>query len=263
MLQDNNWEIILSFIQSKKFKSLVPYANEGSAEKRLKTVAEGYIALYATAKHPIGIHILPSVINEQGRKASEILLGYWENKPNQPLGDSPRTICKMEPVEGERYTKFAYVALFRSKQISATGLVIYLNSEELPDHDYCHTFVLQVWRRRDPETGSNMPAELTYLTLKENQPKFSISSVLNNYFYKDSDPIASRGGVTYSINENNKTGEQSIKSKLPMERTFRWAFNSTAGNTIILKKSKNPIPEENEIIDQLLEDVLPHGYTEA
>lgn len=263
MLQDDNWERVLSFVCSERFRGFVPYANEGPAERRLKKVAEGFIALYATAEHPIGIHILPSVIKERGRQAAQMLEGNWENVPNQAEGDVPRTICKMTPVLGERYARFAYIALFRSKQISATGLVIYLNSEELPDYDYCHTFVLQLWRRRDPESGSTMPGELTYLKLAKNQPEFSISTTLNRYFYKESDPIASRGGVRYDIERNPETGETRLTSQLPIEKKFKLAFNAAAGAEIVLKKVKNPIPEEDEIIDQLLEDVLPHGYAEA
>lgn len=262
MLDEDNWQIVLSFIQSNAFRKFVPYANEGPAEKRLKAVAQGYIALYATAQHPIGIHILPTVIHEQGRLAAQILAGNWENVPNQADGDVPRTICKIEPVAGERYARFAYIALFRSRQISATGIVIYLNSDDLEDHDYYHTFVLQLRRRQDPESGSTMPGELAYIKLARNQPTFSISNALNRYFYKESDPIASRGGVVYDI-ETDEEGKQTIRSKLPLERKFKSAFNASAGAKIVLKKVNNPIPEENEIIDQLLEDVLPHGYAEA
>lgn len=34
-----------------------------------------------------------------------------------------------------------------------------------------------------------MPGELTFLIDAKDQPEFSISSVLNQYFYKDTDPI--------------------------------------------------------------------------
>jgi hypothetical protein len=50
---------------------------------------------------------------------------------------------------------------------------------------------------------------------------------------------------------------------MPIERKFKLAFNAATGAEIVLKKTKNPIPEENEVIDQLLEDVLPHDHTEA
>lgn len=260
-LQDRNWEILLDFICSDQFKRFIDYANEGPAETRLKQVADGFVALYCKAEHPKGIYILPSQIYEKGQEAIRELNGNWENEPNQPDEDVPRTICKIEPVPGARYAKFAYIALFRSKQISATGLVIYLNSEDVPEYDYCHTLVLQLWRRKDPESGSAIPGELTYLTLGKNQPELSISSVLNQYFYKNSDPIVSRGGVLFDVTHNEETGENEIKGKIPTKNIFRWAFNSSAGNTIVLRKNHDPIPEENEIIDQLLEDVLPHGYT--
>ena len=54
-----------------------------------------------------------------------------------------------------------------------------------------------------------------------------------------------------------------LTSRLPVERRFKLAFNAAAGAEIVLKKAKDPIPEEQEIIDQLIEDVLPHGYAEA
>ena len=126
---------------------------------------------------------------------------------------------------GKRYAKFAYIALFRSRQISTTGLVIYLNSEERQEYDYCHSFVLQLWRRKDPETGSTMPGELTYLVAAKHQPEFLISNVVNQYFYRSTDPVV--------------------------------------GDAVTLRISRDSIPEEKEIIDSLIEDVLPHGYTEA
>ncbi len=259
-LNDHNWEPVRNFIESDKFKSLVDYANEGSAEDRLKQVAEGFIALYGKIEHPDGMYILPSRIQEQGMIAVRELDGNWENIPNQADQDVPRTICKMEPIPGTRYAKFAYLALFRSRQISATGLVIYLNSDEPEEYDYCHMFVLQLWRRRDPQTGSNMPGELTFLIDGKDQPEFSISSVLNKYFYKDTDPIVTRGGVKYEATTNPETEQTELRGKLSTKQTFKWAFNSTVGNTVLLKKNKSPIAEEEKIIDQLLEDVLPHGY---
>ncbi|MBV1928171.1 MAG: hypothetical protein KUG81_01490 [Gammaproteobacteria bacterium] len=259
-LNDHNWEPVKNFIESDKFKSLVDYANEGSAEDRLKQVAEGFIALYGKIEHPDGMYILPSRIKEQGMIAVRDLDGNWENIPNQADQDVPRTICKMEPIPGTRYAKFAYLALFRSRQISATGLVIYLNSDELKEYDYCHMFVLQLWRRRDPQTGSNMPGELTFLIDAKDQPEFSISNVLNQYFYKNTDPIVTRGGVKYEATTNPETEETELRGKLSAKQTFKFAFNSTAGSTVLLKKNKSPIAEEEKIIDQLLEDVLPHGY---
>lgn len=259
-LNDHSWEIVSRFVESDKFKSVVPYANEGSADTRLKTVAEGYIALYGKIEHPDGLFIFPTRIKEQGMIAVRELGGNWENVPNQADRDVPRTICKIEPVPGTRYAKFAYIALFRSRQISVTGLVIYLNSDELPEYDYCHMFVLQLWRRRDPETDTHMPGELTYLTLGKDQPEFSISSVLNQYFYKNTDPIVTRGGVKYEATTNPDTQETELKGRLSTKQKFKWAFNSTVGNTVLLKKNRSPIPEEEIIIDQLLEDVLPHGY---
>lgn len=262
MLDEDNWQIVTAFVHSEQFRRHVPYANEGPAEKRLRKVAEGFVALYATAKHQIGVHILPSVINEQGRLATQILEGSWENVPNEKDRDVPRTICKMVPVEGKRYARFAYIALFRSRQISATGIVIYLNSDDLDDHDYYHTFVLQLWRRRDPESGSTMPGELAYIKLAKNQPTFSISSALNQYFYRECGVIASRGGVVYDVHTDAE-GNTRITSQRSMEKRPQHEPSTVAGEKIVLKKVRNPLPEENEIIDQLLEDVLPHGYAEA
>ena len=215
----------MDFIQSKNFKQYVPYANEGHAFKRLVQVGDGLIALYGETKHPGGVFLLPSQIEAQGKEAIKLLRGSWENVPNLEDRDIPRTICTIEPIPDKRYAKFSYIALFRSKQISTTGLVIYLNSEDNPDCDYCHSFILQLWRRKDPETGITMPGELTYLTLGKYQPELSLSNIVNQYFYKSSDP--------------------------------------TRGDAVILKISRDPIPEEMEIINSLLEDVLPHGYAEA
>jgi len=259
-LNDHNWEPVKNFIESDQFKSLVDYANEGSAEERLKQVAEGFVALYGKVEHPDGFYIMPSRILEQGMIAVRELDGNWENIPNQADRDVPRTNCKIEPVPGTRYAKFAYIALFRSRQISATGLVIYLNSDELEEYDYCHMFVLQVWRRREPETGSNMSGELTFLINGKDQPEFSIASVLNQYFYKTTDPIVTRGGVKYETAVNPETQQTELRGKFSTKQTFKFAFNTKAGNNILLKRNKSPIAEEEKIIDQLLEDVLPHGY---
>jgi hypothetical protein len=121
-------------------------------------------------------------------------------------------------------------------------------------------FVLQLWRRRDPQTGSNMPGELTFLIDGKDQPEFSISSVLNQYFYKSDDPIVTRGGVKYEATTNPETDEMELRGKLTAKQTFKFGFNEAAGSTVLLKKNKSPFPEEDKIIDQLLEDVLPHGY---
>ena len=174
MLDEDNWQIVLRFIHSQQFRSLVPYGNEGAADKRLKAVADGFVALYEATKSPQGHYVLPSTLQEEGAKAIQLLDGHWENVPNTAHGDIPRTICKMIPITGQRYAKFAYIALFRSKQISATGLVIYLNSDEREDADYCHNFVLQLWRRRDPESDSKMPGALIYLKMEKNQPEFAV-----------------------------------------------------------------------------------------
>lgn len=44
----------------------------------------------------------------------------------------------------------------------------------------------------------------------------------------------------------------------PIPGTF--GFNKKANSAVLLKKNRSPVPEEEIIIDQLLEDVLPHGY---
>ncbi|MCU7839802.1 MAG: hypothetical protein KZQ94_10550 [Candidatus Thiodiazotropha sp. (ex Troendleina suluensis)] len=262
-LNHHNWTILLSFIQSDQFKSHVPYINEGSTEARLKQVAEGFVALYGAAKHPQGMHILPSQINAQGKEAVQLLAGNWENVPNQAYRDVPRTLCKMQPILDERYAKFAYIALFRSKQISATGLVIYLNSDEREDADYCHNFVLQLWRRRDPESDSKMPGALIHLKMKKNQPEFAVSKIINSYFYKEPDPVGARGDVLYALERGLETARLKKTGSYAEITKLKWALDITENNAVILKKAKTPIREEEEIIDQLLEDVLPHGYAEA
>lgn len=256
-LNDHNWEPVRNFIESDKFKSLVDYANEGSAEDRLKQVAEGFIALYGKIEHPDGMYILPSRIHEQGILAVNELNGNWKNISNQADQDVPRSICKMEPIPGTRYAKFAYIQLSRKRQISATGLVIYLYSEEAEEYDYLHMFVLQLWRRRDPETGSNMPGILTYSTSEKDQPRFSISSVLNRYFYKDTDSIVSRGGANSKPKTRPATETIELRGGLSINRKTHRAYK---GKAVYLKKNRHPIAEEEKVIDLLLEDVLPHGY---
>jgi hypothetical protein len=262
MLQDENWALVLNFVGSEPFRRLVPYANEGAAERRLQIVAQGFIALY-TKPTNAGVYILPSVLSEQGRQAARLLQGHWENVPNQKDRDVPRTICKMVPVEGERYARFAYIALFRSMQISATGLAIYLNSDEHPDCDYCHTFVLQLWRRRDPETASNMPGELIYLKLEKNQPEFSISEVINSYFYKREGQSTARDDILQAIDGTQELPPNAEGEALSRALRRRSAVEEAPSNAVILRKQPRPIPEEEQVIDQLLEDVLPHGYRET
>ena len=65
-LNDHNWETVRGFIDSDQFKNIVGYASRGSADERLKQVAEGFIALYGKIEHPDGMFILPSWIEEQG-----------------------------------------------------------------------------------------------------------------------------------------------------------------------------------------------------
>jgi len=66
--------------------------------------------------------------------------------------------------------------------------------------------------------------------------------------------------VKYEATTNPETEETEQRGKLSAKQTFKFAFNSTAGSSVLLKKNKSPIAEEEKIIDQLLEDVLPHGY---
>jgi len=263
MLDEENWQIVLRFLRSEQFKSHVPYANEGAANKRLRAVASGFIALYEVTRSPQGHYILPSTIQEEGSRAVRLLDGHWENMPYTTHSDIPRTICKIAPIEGERYAKFAYIALLRSKQISATGLVIYLNKDEREDADYCHNFVLQLWRRRDPESDSKMPGALIHLKMEKNQPEFAISKVINSYFYSEPDPVGARGDVLYALEPDLEMARYKKTGSYAEVTKFRWATSITENNAVILRKSPHSIPEEIEIIDQLLEDVLPHGYSEA
>jgi len=224
-MQDETWEVVLDFIESAAFKRKVPYANEGPAEKRLKKVADGFLALYGERKNMDGLFLLPSQIEKQGQEAIQLLDGYWENSQNLPEGDIPRTICRIEPVPGEHYAKFAYFSMFRSRQISTTGIVIYLNSADINTPDYCYNFILQLWRRRDPKTGSQMFGQLIYLTAKEHPPEFSVATTISQYFFQ--------------------------------------ANESDTADIVVFRTQRNPIAEETTIIDTLLEDVLPHGYAEA
>ncbi|MBX3630749.1 MAG: hypothetical protein KF908_12760 [Nitrosomonas sp.] len=81
-LQDENWEIVLDFVQSKQFRQFVPYANEGQVAKRLVKVGDGLTALYGEAKSPNGVLLFPSQIEAQGKEAIQLLSGCWENVPN-------------------------------------------------------------------------------------------------------------------------------------------------------------------------------------
>lgn len=100
-----------------------------------------------------------------------------------------------------------------------------INSEEVENYGYCHSFVLHLWRRKDPETGSAMPGELSYLIDGKKQPEFSVSNVVNQYFYHTTD--------------------------------------ANMNKAVRLRHTSDPIEEEQEIIKILIEDVLPHGYAEA
>lgn len=260
VLQEHNWLILKAFIQSDVFKKTVPYAFESPSEQRLKEVAKGFIALYGTVPHPeAGLHVLPSTIEKTGLKATQILDGSWENSPNQTIGDTPRVICKIEPIDGERCAKFAYIAMFRSKQISATGLVIYLNSVEKDNCDYCHNFILHLWRRRDPESDSKLPSCLYHVTSQKRQPEFAISSVINSYFYKEALPLGASNDVLHAIEPDITTARAKRTHANPAISQFNWAENVSDKTSILLTHPDETFPEEIEIIDQLLEDVLPHG----
>lgn len=219
MMNDETWEVVLGFVESDAFKRKVPYANEGPAEKRLKKVADGFVALYGARKNIDGVIPLPAQIKQQGQEAVQLLEGYWEDSNNVS-----RTVCRIEPVPGERYAKFAYFSMFRSNQKSTTGIVIYMDSTEKNGCDYCHTFILQLWRRRDPETGTQMSGQLVYLTAKKHQPEFLITAAFGESFFH--------------------------------------AHQVTEGS-LILRTKNNPNTDETVVFDTLLEDVLPHGYAEA
>lgn len=263
LLQDENWELVRGFIESEAFRRVLPYASAGPAEKRLVQVADGLCALYGHPKHPDGTVILPSQLQAQGEDAVRLLAGNWENVSNLKDHDVPRSMCKIEPVSGKRYAKFAYIALFRSKQISTTGLIIYLNSDHRADADYCHAFVLQLWRRRDPGSDTKMPGALIYLTAKAHQPQLAISRIINTYFYKEQDPIGASGEILYALEPNLETARHKTGFAFSELVKFRWAAEATQDNALLLRRVKQPIAEEEQIIDALLEDVLPHGLAET
>lgn len=232
-LQDDNWEIVLEFIKSKQFRQYVPYASENRADKRLIEVGDGLVALYTERrerKFLSDVLLHPSQLDAQGKEAIKLLSGSWENIIDLKETDAPRMICMIEPVPEKRYAKFAYLSFFGSKQISTTGLVIYINSQMRMGCEYSHLFLLQLWRRKDPNSGITIPSEMYYYTFyfghKNHQPEFSISKVINQYNYKLSD-------------------------------------STMMDQQIILRISQDRIPEETEIMALLLEDVLPHGYAES
>lgn len=260
MLEEPNWVILQKFLESEKFKSYVPYANEGAADKRLKQVAAGYLALY-TATNTQGIAVMPALLEKQCEQAMPFLDSNWENNPNPNEQDIPRVICKIEPIIGERYAKFAYMALFRSKQISATGIVIYLGQDEREDADYCHNFILQLWRRRDPESDSKLPSGLIHFTAGRNQPEFAISNIINQYFYKEQAPLGADGDFLFALEPDMESARYKKSGSQAKVNRFNWAAEAGHSNSVMLKRVKYPIPEEEEIVDQLLEDVLPHGFT--
>jgi hypothetical protein len=104
-----------------------------------------------------------------------------------------------------------------------------------------------------------MPGELSYLTCGKNQPQLTISNVLNQYFYKDNDPVASKDRMIREVKINHETGEAELAQELPVDKQLTWPSGASARYNIELKKSAS-FEQEQEIIDQLIEDVLPHGY---
>lgn len=222
-LNDDNWQVLLSFLQSDQFKSQVPYENEGAPSQRLISVGDGLTALYGAQKRMDGVVMVSSSRPLDAIEATQLLTGEWEGVTAH--GDESsmlRSLCKIEPVDGKRYAKFAYMGMFRMRQLTTTGLIIYLNTEQRDRYDYCHLFYLQLWRRRDPETASTMPAELTFLTEGKKQPELKTSNVINQYFYK--------------------------------------AEETHLDQALIMRRQGDIFPEEAAIMDLLLEDVLPHGY---
>lgn len=223
MLDEVHWEIVLSFIESAKFKSVVPYLHEENSDDRFAKVAEGLMALYASRKRSDGVLIFPSQIHSEGESAAKLLAGCWENEIDPKNKKPIHSLCKFEHVPGKRYAKVAYIALSKERNISASGIAIYLKSQVHPEFKYCHKYLLQLWRRQDPETGSLVHSELAYLTIGKKQPKLTVSAVINQYFYKEDKP--------------------------DMEQR------------LVLGMAARPNRDALKIIDFLLEDVLPHGIT--
>jgi hypothetical protein len=165
----------------------------------------------------------------------------------------------MQPIDEVRCAKFAYIALFRSRQISATGLVIYLNSVEKEGSEYCHNFILQLWRRKDPETDSKLPACLYHITDRKRQPEFAISQVINSYFYKEDVPLGAKNDLLHALEPSIESARAKRTQSNPAITNFNWAENVSEANSVMLSHPGETFPEEMKIIDQLLEDVLPHG----
>ena len=87
--------------------------------------------------------------------------------------------------------------------------------------------------------------------------------MINSYFYKEPDPVGARGDILYALEPGLETARYRKTGSYSEATKFRWALSVSENNAEVLRKAKHPIPEESEIIDQLLEDVLPHGYAEA
>lgn len=221
-LRHSNWLAVQTFIQSPRFRAVVPLIPASTGGAELIDTANSFLNLYgkpATSKRRA--EASPEYF-EQEERALRGLLGSWFKAT--PGGGEITLALKAERVGNLPCAKIAYVCHSTNRKVSATGFAIYCGSEFHDDE--INRFLLPVWRRKDPKTGSTLESSLICCRISKDCHSLSVSHNTRHYFYGFDEPSEPRGPAVF-------VG----LTRIPHDK----------------------LEGRNRILDMLLENVLPHG----
>ncbi len=232
-LQQRNWQVLQTFLESKQFQSVLPYSQDNQA--REETVAEGLLSLYG------GVNLSCYVSPVRDSSAKQTLTafarfaacsGSWYSFKESCTDTRPEQYMKIVPASSKSYAKFARLVIkdpVVGPNVFSTGFVFYVSSGISSNGSKAHAYILHSWHKRCVLHSDVLPC-------KANQSNF-----------KDTE----NGDIV--VYENQGDG---LRIQIDGMLTFNSNRNSKSDARPVSFMNKQQEYEKN--LDLLIEEVLPH-----